>query len=72
MGFADTQITPNVIHLYPAFVGLFYLSANHIKFTYLIKHLENSRRLGVVCTHTSIFAEESTGCMLIIKHAHSL
>ena len=24
-------------HPLPAFVGLFYLSANHIKFTYLIK-----------------------------------
>jgi len=26
--------------LLPAFVGLFYLSVNHIKFTYLIKELK--------------------------------
>jgi len=26
--------------LFPAFVGLFYLSANHIKFTYLIKEIK--------------------------------
>ena len=29
-------------------MGLFYLLANHIKFAYLIKKIENSRRLGVV------------------------
>ena len=36
----DKQYFLNKLCMSPAFVGLFYLSAKHIKFTYLIKEIK--------------------------------
>ena len=46
----------------PAFVGLFYLSANHIKFTYLIKEIKMKKIL--------IIALLIVGCAPKIKNSY--